>query len=169
VGPRLFFSFLMYSIHNRQGSLNEWSAQRKASTETLNGKWPIILLRGPLESWGSLTCTKCTTRVKQLKVPPGGICSLNSSVLKNSTTSPGLNPRRWSHDVGTLPLDYGPRLWMRCLIRYVPNVLKPYFRGYVQTIVEQFCFVHPCGIGQKVRHIKKEERETKNKDRSKSW
>jgi ABC-type enterochelin transport system permease subunit len=23
VGPRLFFSFLIYSIHNRQGSLNE--------------------------------------------------------------------------------------------------------------------------------------------------
>jgi hypothetical protein len=77
VGPRLFFSFLIYSIHNRQGSLNEWSAHRKASTETLDGKWPIILLRGPLGAWGSLTCSKFTTRVKQ---------------LKNSTTSAGFEP-----------------------------------------------------------------------------
>jgi hypothetical protein len=66
-----------WSIHNLQDSLNEWSAHRKASTETLDGKWPIILLRGPLGDWGSLTCSEFTTRVKQLKV------------LKNSTTSVG--------------------------------------------------------------------------------
>jgi hypothetical protein len=45
VGPRLFLSFLIYSIHNRQDCLNEWSAHRKASTETLDGKRPIISLR----------------------------------------------------------------------------------------------------------------------------
>jgi hypothetical protein len=67
-GPSPLYSFLVYSIHNRQDSLNEWSAHRKASTETLDGKWPIILLRGPL-----LTCNKFTTQVKQLKVPPGGL------------------------------------------------------------------------------------------------
>jgi hypothetical protein len=39
----------------------------------LDGKWPIILLRGPLGAWGSLTCSKFTTRFKQLKVPTGGL------------------------------------------------------------------------------------------------
>jgi hypothetical protein len=38
---------------------------------TGNGR--LILLRGPLGAWGSLTCSKSTTRVKQLKVPPGGL------------------------------------------------------------------------------------------------
>jgi hypothetical protein len=32
-GPSPLCSFLIYSIHNRQDSLNEWSAHRKASTE----------------------------------------------------------------------------------------------------------------------------------------
>jgi hypothetical protein len=103
VGPRLFFSF--YSIHNRQGSLNEWSAHRKASTETLDGKWRIILLIGPLGASGSLTCSKFTTRVKQFKVPPGGLVPS----LKIRRPPPGLNPRRSSHEVGTLPLDYEGR------------------------------------------------------------
>jgi hypothetical protein len=38
-----------------------------------DGKCPIILPRGPLRSWGSLTCSISTTRVKRLKVPPGGL------------------------------------------------------------------------------------------------
>jgi hypothetical protein len=42
----------------------------------LDGKWPIILLRGPLGAWGSLMCSKFTTRDKQLKVPPGGLVPL---------------------------------------------------------------------------------------------
>jgi hypothetical protein len=71
-GPSPLFQFPDL-IHNRQDSLNEWSAHRKAPTETLDGKWPIILLRGPLGAWGSLTCSKFTTRVKQLNVPLGGL------------------------------------------------------------------------------------------------
>jgi hypothetical protein len=43
--------------------------------------------RFPSGTWGSLTCSKSTTRVKQLKVPSEGLRSLNFSVLKNSTTS----------------------------------------------------------------------------------
>jgi hypothetical protein len=57
-----------------------------------------ILLRGPLGTWGSLTCSKSTTRVKRLKVPPGGL------------PPSGLNPRHSGHKVGTLPLDHGGRL-----------------------------------------------------------
>jgi hypothetical protein len=94
-----------WSIHNRQNSLNEWSAHRMASTETLDGKWPIILLRGPVGAWGSLTCSKFTTRVKQPKVPPEGLVPWIFPYLK--IRRPGLNPRRSSHEVGTLPLDYG--------------------------------------------------------------
>jgi hypothetical protein len=48
-GPSPLFQF-PDPIHNRQDTLNEWSANRKASTETLDRKWPIILLRGP--PWG---------------------------------------------------------------------------------------------------------------------
>jgi hypothetical protein len=63
----------------------------------LNGKWPVILLRGPLGAWGSFTCSKYTTRIKRLNVPPGG-------------PPPGSNPRHSGHEVGTLPLDHGSRL-----------------------------------------------------------
>jgi hypothetical protein len=66
-------------------SLNEWSAHRKASTETLNGKCPIILLRGPLGAWGSLTCSKFTTRVKQLKSLPEDYTTFMSSRCVVST------------------------------------------------------------------------------------
>jgi hypothetical protein len=118
LGPRFFFSFLIYSIHNRQGSLNERSVHRKASTETLYGKWPIILLRGPLGAWGSLTCNKFTTRVKQLEVPPGGLVPWIFPSLKIRGPPPGLNPRRSSHEVGTLPLDYGG-LYLQCLCLFI--------------------------------------------------
>jgi hypothetical protein len=91
-----------WSIHNRQGSLNEWSAHRKASTETLDGKRPIILLRGPLGAWGSLTCSKYTTRVEQLKVPPGGLVPWVFPSLKIRRPPPGLNPRRSSHEVAIM-------------------------------------------------------------------
>jgi hypothetical protein len=40
-------------------------------------------------AWGSLTYSKFTIRVKQLKVPPGGFVPWIFSVLKNSTTSAG--------------------------------------------------------------------------------
>jgi hypothetical protein len=68
----------------------------------LGREMSAILPRGPLGTWGSLTCSKSTTRVKRLKVPPGGLRSLNFSVLKNSTTS--------GHEMGTLLLDHGGRL-----------------------------------------------------------
>jgi hypothetical protein len=97
-------------IYSQSAGLLEWrSAHRKASTETLDGKWPIILLRGPLGAWGSLTFSKFTTRVKQLKVPPGGLVPWIFPSLKIRRPPPGLNPRRSSHEVGTLPLDYGGR------------------------------------------------------------
>jgi hypothetical protein len=83
-------------FYNRQDSLNEWSAHCKASTETLDGKWPIILLRGPLGAWGSLTCSKFTARMKQLKVPPGGLVPWIFPSLKIRRPPPGLNPRRSS-------------------------------------------------------------------------
>jgi hypothetical protein len=108
-GPSSLFSFLIYSIHNRQDSLNEWSAHRKASTETSDGKWPIILLRGPLGVWGSLTCSQFTTQVKQLRVPPGGLVPWIFPSLKIRRPPPGLNPRHSSPEVRTLPLDYGGR------------------------------------------------------------
>jgi hypothetical protein len=73
----------------------------------LDGKWPIILLRGPLGAWGSLTCSKFTTWVKQLKVPPGGLVPWIFPSLRIRRPPPGLNPRHSSHEVGTLPLDYG--------------------------------------------------------------
>jgi hypothetical protein len=109
-----------WSIHNLQHSLNEWSAHRKASTQTLDGKWSIILLRGPLGAWGSLSCSKFTTRVKQLKVPPGGLVPWIFPSLRSRRLPPGLNPRRSSHEVGTLPLDYGGR----CMKQLVANNIK---------------------------------------------
>jgi hypothetical protein len=92
-----------WSIHNRQDSFNVWSAHRKASTATLDGKWPIILLRGPLWAWGSLTCSKFTTWFKQLKVSPGGLVSWIFPSLKIRRPPPDLNPRHSSDEVGTLP------------------------------------------------------------------
>jgi hypothetical protein len=50
-----------------------------------------------------------TTRVKELKVPPGGLVPSNFPSLKIRRPPPGSNPRRSSHEVGTLPLDYGGR------------------------------------------------------------
>jgi hypothetical protein len=103
VGPRLF----AVSWSNLF-TIGRWSAHRKASTETLDGKWPIILLRGPLGAWGSLTFSKSTTRVKELKVPPGRLFPWIFPSLKIRRPPPGwLNPRRSSHEVGTLLLDYG--------------------------------------------------------------
>jgi hypothetical protein len=59
----------------------------------LDGKVLQIWPSGSLwELWGSLTCSKSTTRVKRLKVPPGGLRSLTFSVFKNSTTSAGFEP-----------------------------------------------------------------------------
>jgi hypothetical protein len=40
-GPSPLVQFLDLFFYKRQDSLNEWSAHRKASTETLDGKWPI--------------------------------------------------------------------------------------------------------------------------------
>jgi hypothetical protein len=60
-------------------------------------------------AWGSLTCSKFITRVKQLKVPPGGLVPWIFPSLKFRRPPPGLNPRHWNHEVGTLPLDYGGR------------------------------------------------------------
>jgi hypothetical protein len=65
--------------------------------------------RGPLGAWDSLTCSKFTTWVKQLKVPPGGLVPWIFPSLKIRRPPPGLNPRRSIHEVGTLPLDYGGR------------------------------------------------------------
>jgi hypothetical protein len=110
--PDLFF-------YNRQDSLNEWSAHRKASTETLDGEWPIILLKGPLGAWGPLTCSKFTTRVKQLKVPPGGLVPWIVPSLKIQRPS-----RRSSHEVGTLPLDYGGRSTNCLLTLKYANVVR---------------------------------------------
>jgi hypothetical protein len=35
----------------------------------------FLAQRFPLGTWGSFTCSKSTTRVKQLKVPSEGLCS----------------------------------------------------------------------------------------------
>jgi hypothetical protein len=56
---------------------------------------------------GSLTCSKSTTWVKRLKVPPGGLVPWIFPSLKIRQPSPGLNPRHSGHEVGTLPLDHG--------------------------------------------------------------
>jgi hypothetical protein len=47
---------------------------------------------GPLGTWGSLTCSKFTTRVKQLKVPPGGLVPWIFLSLKIRRPPSGLNP-----------------------------------------------------------------------------
>jgi hypothetical protein len=127
-GPSPLFSFLIYSIHNRQDCLNEWSAHRKASTYVLDGNWPIILLRGPLGAWGSLTCSKFTTLVKQLKVPPWGLVPWIFPSLKIRRPPPGHS----SHEVGTLPLDYGGR--------YVDNINCYYFPHENFLIFITLCF-----------------------------
>jgi hypothetical protein len=78
----------------------------------LDGKCPIILLKGPLGAWGPLTCSKFTTQVKQLKVPPGGLVPWIFPSLKIRRPPPGFNPHHSSHEVGTLPLDYGGRAFI---------------------------------------------------------
>jgi hypothetical protein len=92
VGPRLFSVF--WSIFLQSAGLLEWV---------------ISSSQGPLGAWGSLTCTKFTTRVKQLEVAPGGLVPWMFPSLKIRRPPPGLSPRRSSHEVGTLPLDYGGR------------------------------------------------------------
>jgi hypothetical protein len=84
------------------------------TTMYLDGICPQFLLRGPLGTWGSLTCSKSTTLVKRLKVPPGGLRSLNSSA------PPGLNPRHSGHEVGPLPLDQGGR-WCFKYLQYIAS------------------------------------------------
>jgi hypothetical protein len=63
--------------------------------------------QSPLGASGSLTCSKSTTRVKRLKVPPGGLVPWIFPSLKIWRPLPGLNPRHSGHEVGTLPLDHG--------------------------------------------------------------
>jgi hypothetical protein len=155
VGPRLFYSFPIYSIHNWQDSLNEWSAHRKASTQTLDGKWPIILLRGPLGAWGSLTCSKFTTRLKQLKVPPGGLVPWIFPWIRRPP--PGLNPCHSSHEVGTLPLDYGGRCDVHIPLQYFSihcnglqdgnfstsqNTRKPWMQSMAKSIPSESYSTH---------------------------
>jgi hypothetical protein len=82
--------------------------------------------RFPLGTWGSLTWSKSTTRVKQLKVPSEGLRSLNFSVLKNSTTSAGIEPASlgsWGGNVTTeathsvpLPNYKVAWIWSRWLV-----------------------------------------------------
>jgi hypothetical protein len=60
--------------------------------------------RFPLGTWGSLTCSKSTTRV-----PSEGLCSRIFPSWKIRRPPPGSNPRHLGHEVGTLPLDHGGR------------------------------------------------------------
>jgi hypothetical protein len=94
VCPRLFFSFLIYS--QSAGLLERVISSSQGLYLCLDGKWPIISLRGPLGAWGSLTCSKFTTRVKQLKVPPGGLVPWIFPSLTIRWSPPGLNPRHSS-------------------------------------------------------------------------
>jgi hypothetical protein len=98
--PDLFYS--------QSAGFLEWVIS-SSLPKLLDGKWPIILLRDPFGAWGSLTCSKLTTQVKQLKVPPGGLVPWIFPSLKIRRPRPGLNPRLSSHEVGSLPLDYGGR------------------------------------------------------------
>jgi hypothetical protein len=79
----------------------------EATAGTGNG-W-LILLRGPHGAWGFLMCSKSTTRVTLLKVPPGGLVPRIFLSLKIRRPPPGLNPWHSSHEVGTEPLDYRGR------------------------------------------------------------
>jgi hypothetical protein len=103
-GPSPLFSFLLYfSTIGRTPWMSDQLIARPLP-KLLDGKWPIILLRGPLEAWGTLTCSKFTTRVKILKSLPEDL--FPEFFLRRPP--PGLNPRRSSHEVGTLHLQ---RLW----------------------------------------------------------
>jgi hypothetical protein len=83
----------------------------------------------PFGTWGSLTCSKFTTRVKRLKVPPGGLRSLNFSVLKKSTTSAGFEPASLGSRGGNVTSR--PR--------------RPLHEGYFQLrIRHQFISNRPC-------------------------
>jgi hypothetical protein len=108
-GPSPLFSFLIYSF--QLAELLEWviSSSQGPYPFFWMGNGRLILLSGPLGAWGSLTCSKSTTRVKQLKIPPGGLVPWIFPSLKIWRPPPGLNPRRSSHEVGTLPLDYRGR------------------------------------------------------------
>jgi hypothetical protein len=120
-------------------SLNEWSAHLP---KRLDGKWPIILLRGPLPAWGSLTCSKFTTRVKQLKLPPGGLVPWIFPALKVRWPPSGLNPRRSSHEVGTLPLDYGGRSNSRVLQTNIEDYSQTLNNPSIKFFVAVNLFLH---------------------------
>jgi hypothetical protein len=95
------------------GGIDDYVLGREMST---------ILLRSPLGTWGSLTCSESTTRVKRLKVPPGGLVPWIFPSLKIRRPPPGLNPRHSGHEVGTLPLDHGGRLQQKVNSRNYKNI-----------------------------------------------
>jgi hypothetical protein len=89
---------------------------------TGNGR--LILLRGPLGAWGSLTCSKSTTIFPSLKIrrPP-----------------PVLNPRHSSHDVGTLPLDYGGHNFDLSAFFYYLSSLSSQLSWIFKTVIPHIC------------------------------
>jgi hypothetical protein len=86
--------------------------------------------RFPLGTWGSFT-----TRVKQLKVPSEGHCSRIFPSWKFRRPPPGLNPRHSGHEVGTLPLDHGGRLYMY----YIYNI---YIQSYICIYIYIYIYTH---------------------------
>jgi hypothetical protein len=90
------------STYQRTAELTPLAVTRSTSwTENVRN----FAQRFPFGTWGSLTCSKSTTRVKQLKVPSEGLCSRIFPSLKIRRPPPGSNPRHSGHEVGTLPLD----------------------------------------------------------------
>jgi hypothetical protein len=80
-GPSPLFIFLIYfSTVGRTPWMSDQLIARPLP-KLLDWNWPIILLRGLLGAWGSLTCCKFTTQVKQLKVPPVGLVTYTSFTI----------------------------------------------------------------------------------------
>jgi hypothetical protein len=81
-----------YTLGQAASSTYQRTAQLTPLAVTWSTSWTGIVRnvaqRFPLGTWGSFTCSKSTARVKQLKVP----LFPNFSVLKNSTTSAGIEP-----------------------------------------------------------------------------
>jgi hypothetical protein len=77
-------------------------------------EWVISSSQGLYRNFGREMADNFAQRppwVKQLEVPYEGLVPWSFPSLKIRRPPPGLNPRRSSHEVGTLPLDYGGRCY----------------------------------------------------------
>jgi hypothetical protein len=101
-------NFKSAAMPSRRDGTARPTYQRTAEPSPWRRNWRLCTWAGNVRNFAQMSpwCSKSTTRVKRLKVPPGGLRSLNFSVLTNSTTSAGFEPASlgsWGGNVTSRP------------------------------------------------------------------